>query len=252
MGAQNPLSMPDLHHARKLLCIQPHYDDNDIAAGGTIATLRAAGATIIYLTATDDLVGVVDPTLSDAAATARLRQEQAEAGALIGVSEHHWLGYPDAGEYDYFELRRQIISYIRLLRPDFLLTVDPWLPYEAHRDHRQVGLAVAEAACLQGLVRLRSDPQADRGYEPYRLAGVGFYFTHVPNTFVDITGYRERKYQALASYRSQLPPDVLKEMLLALDRKQREYGEGKGFAYAEALKVLRPGQLHCDVDAWRM
>ncbi len=37
------IPIPDLSSARRLLCIQPHYDDNDIAAGGTIAALAAAG-----------------------------------------------------------------------------------------------------------------------------------------------------------------------------------------------------------------
>ena len=31
--------IPDLRQARRLLCVQPHYDDNDIGAGGTIAAL---------------------------------------------------------------------------------------------------------------------------------------------------------------------------------------------------------------------
>ena len=31
--------VPDLSGARRLLCIQPHYDDNDLGAGGTIAAL---------------------------------------------------------------------------------------------------------------------------------------------------------------------------------------------------------------------
>ena len=52
--------VPDLFSATRVLAIQPHYDDNDIAAGGTIAALIDAGIEVVYCTVTDDLVGVVD------------------------------------------------------------------------------------------------------------------------------------------------------------------------------------------------
>ena len=243
---------PDLFQARRVLCVQPHYDDNDIGAGGTVAALRAAGADILYLTATDDLMGVIDPALPAEVAAARLRAEQEEAGAIIGVGAHYRLGYPDAGAYDYLSLRRDIIRHIRLLRPDLLLTVDPWLSYEAHRDHRQVGLATAEAFALYNLPRLATDPQVDAAFAPYEMLGIGFYFTEAPNTLVDITPYRETKYRALACYRSQLTPEAVAQLTFLLDLKQREYGQRKGCAYAEALKLLRPGTLHCNVDARRM
>ena len=50
----------ELRDARSILCIQPHYDDNDLGAGGTIAALHDAGCQVVYLTVTDDLVGVKD------------------------------------------------------------------------------------------------------------------------------------------------------------------------------------------------
>ena len=56
ISAQNPI--PDLAGAQRILCVQPHYDDNDIAAGGTVAALAEAGVEVFYLTVTDDLVGV--------------------------------------------------------------------------------------------------------------------------------------------------------------------------------------------------
>ena len=37
MTLETILPIPDLFQARRVLCIQPHYDDNDIAAAGTLA-----------------------------------------------------------------------------------------------------------------------------------------------------------------------------------------------------------------------
>ena len=105
--------------------IQPHYDDNDIAAAGTLALLQQNGAELLYLTATDDLMGVVDHSLSDEEATQALKRDQLAAGKIVGVKEQFWLGYPDAGDYDYFALRLDFLKYIRMIQPDFVVTVDP-------------------------------------------------------------------------------------------------------------------------------
>ena len=247
-----PPAPPDLLTARHVLAVQPHYDDNDIAAGGTLAALRARGARLSYVTVTDDLAGVLDPALSDAEATEALRTEQHEAGACIGVERHHWLGYPDAGRFDAFDLRQDLIRLIRIERPDVVLTCDPWLPYEMHADHVRCGLAAAEAACLQALPRIRTDAEVDRAYEPYALTAVAFYWTAAPNTTVDVSRHREAKHRALDCYRAQLRPDELRGLHAVLERQEREWARGTPYAHAEVFKVLRPGQLHCNPGAARI
>ncbi len=139
--------------ARRVLCVQPHYDDNDLGAGGALAALHDAGTELIYLTVTDDLMGLVDASLPDEAAAAQLKAEQSAAGAIIGVDQQIWLDYPDAGEYSGVDLRRRIIQAIRSLRPDWLITCDPWLPYEAHRDHQR-----AWHGCRRGCHPLQPSP----------------------------------------------------------------------------------------------
>jgi LmbE family N-acetylglucosaminyl deacetylase len=241
------MSVPDLFAAHRVLCVQPHYDDNDIGAGGTIARLADAGAEVHYLTVTDDLAGVLDASLSDAEATRRLRAEQAEAGALIGVRDQHWLGYPDAGDWDVFAARREIVRAIRTLRPDLVLTPDPWLRHELHPDHLRTSRAVAEACMFHGLPRIRTDPEVDRGYTPHALTAIVFYFTVEPNLVVDIAKTRERKHRALDAYRAQFTPDQLKLLHVGLERKEREWASGKDFTHGEALRVMHPRQLHVGI-----
>ncbi len=247
------IPIPDLLRARRLLCIQPHYDDNDIGAGGTIARLSRAGAEVHYLTVTDDVVGVLDRDLSDDEARARLQAEQERAGRELGVGAQHRLGYPDAGEWSAFTLRREVVRHLRLLRPDFVLTVDPWLPYEAHQDHVRTGLAVAEACLLFGLPRFASGDEAlDAGFEPFRLRGLGFYFSAGANTVIDIGATRDRKHRALDAYTAQFTPEGLVALHSALAQKERAWASGRGFEYGEAFKVLAPGHLHVNLDADEM
>ncbi len=236
---------PNLHLAKRILAIQPHYDDNDIGAGGTLAALHDAGAEIIYLTVTNDVAGVIDTTISDEEAIVKLHAEQYESGKAIGVSRQAWLEYPDSGCYDYYELRRKLIGYIRLLKPDFIFTPDPWLPYEAHRDHIQTGTAAAEAAVLYDLMRIKSDPEIDAQYERHELMGIAFYYPWKANTPFDVSQTQERKAQAIRCYHSQFTPEAAEMLLMAIDAKERMMGESIGCTHAEAFKVMHPRQLHC-------
>jgi LmbE family N-acetylglucosaminyl deacetylase len=245
------LPVPDLLAARRVLAIQPHYDDNDIGAGGTLALLVDAGAEVVYCTVTDDLVGVVDDTL-DTAAEAALRRDQEAAGAVIGVSGQFRLGYPDAGAWDRFAVRADMLRVIREVRPDAIFTVDPWLRTEAHRDHRETGLVAAEAAILFGLPRLPGSDRAvdaawaaDRGPD---LRYVAFYHAGVANTIVDIDATWGRKAAAVSEYHAQFEHHELPMLVDALDERAqavaRLAGEGFSGPRAEGLKVLHPGALH--------
>jgi LmbE family N-acetylglucosaminyl deacetylase len=247
------LAIPELLRARRLLCVQPHYDDNDIGAGGTIAALADAGAEVHYLTVTDDVVGVLDRALDDDAARARIAAEQMRAGTEIGVRTQRRLEYPDAGEWSAFVLRREVVRALRELRPDFVLTVDPWLPYEAHQDHVRTGLAVAEACLLYGLPRFPSgDADLDARFEPFRLRGIAFTFSARPNTTIDIGQTRVRKHRALDAYTAQFTPNGLAGLHAVLEQKERAWARGRGFEYGEAFKVLAPGHLHVNLDADEM
>ncbi len=60
MTVETILPTPDIFSAKRILCVQPHYDDNDIAAAGVLKQLQQNGAEIFYLTVTNDLMGVID------------------------------------------------------------------------------------------------------------------------------------------------------------------------------------------------
>jgi len=240
------LPIPDIFAAKRVLCIQPHYDDNDIAAAGTFALLKRAGIEIIYLTVTDDLMGVVDGSLSDQAAAEALNRDQHTAGEIIGVDMQYSLGYPDAGVYDYFALRKELLRYIRMIKPDVIFAPDPWLTYEAHRDHIQTGLATSEAIIFAGLPKITSsDPSADSAYIGHELKAVVFYYTREPNKIIDITSVWEVKVAAVRCYKAQFNPQGMDELVMALDLKSQQVAISETFTRGEPLKILHPAALHC-------
>ena len=246
MTIETILPTPNILEARRILCIQPHYDDNDIAAAGTLALLQQNGAELFYLTSTNDLMGVVDHSLSDEAAAAMLKHDQFAAGEIIGVKEQYWLGYPDAGEYDYFALRRDFLKYIRMIQPDFVFTADPWLTYEAHRDHIQTGLAASEAVMFAGLTKIASsDLTIDSAYKGHDIKGIVFYYTREPNYIADISSTWDAKVASVRCYKAQFTSQEMDQLVMALDTKSQQVAQGQLFSRGEPLKVLHTSALHC-------
>jgi N,N'-diacetylchitobiose non-reducing end deacetylase len=237
--------------AARVLCVQPHYDDNDIYAGGTIVRLHDAGAEIIYLTVTDDMVGFLDQSKTDEMMSTQLRAEQQEAGKIIGVDAHYWLNYPDAAKYDYYRLRQDIIDYIRLLKPDFVLTVDPWLPYEAHRDHILTGQAVSEALLVGGFSRLASNIPVPKENIQHRVTGIAYYNTAWPNTAIDISQTWQKKHSAMQVYKAQFSPEEIDNLIIETSELEVEAGKVRNLTRAEELKLVTASQLHGNTKTWR-
>lgn len=229
----------DLRSARTVLAVQPHYDDNDIGCAGTLRLLCRSGAEVTYVTVTDDLAGVLDTRISDEEALGRIVAEQRAAGEVLGVATQVRLDWPDAAGIDRITLRDQVVDLIRDVRPDLVVTVDPWLRHESHSDHLATGMAVAEAVVLSGLPRFRREP----GLAPHPPQAVAFAMTTEPTDVIDTTSVQQERHAVLDCYQSQFTPDDLARLHRGLDRLERACAPG-GATHGERLKVLAPHQLH--------
>ena len=164
--SMNPFEKPELTTAKRILAVQPHYDDNDIAAGGTLASLVEKGAELFYLTVTNDLMGVVDITLTDEAAG-----EAFEVGTISGRGDC-WgrktvsgLDIQMPGSMITLSLERGLSSTSECFGLILYLPVIPWMVYEAHNDHILTGRATAEAAILFGMHRIQTTPSVDEVFQ---------------------------------------------------------------------------------------
>ena len=57
IGVNSLLVAPTINKCKKVLCIQPHPDDNEIKMNSIIAKLAKQGSEIHYLTITDGRLG---------------------------------------------------------------------------------------------------------------------------------------------------------------------------------------------------
>jgi LmbE family N-acetylglucosaminyl deacetylase len=168
----------------------------------------------------------------------------------LGVRELVWLDYPDSELGLNLEARGKLVELIRRRGPEVIFTVDPWLTYESHPDHRNTGLLASEALLFSGLYNV--NPEQLRGsLRPHQPEYVAYYVTQRPNTYVDISRSLGNKLEAMRKHRTQF--EGAWDFFESYVRFQAErYGKEMGTRYAEAFKVMTPSLLHYNVDAERM
>lgn len=169
----------------------PHPDDVELAMGGTLLKLQAAG----YETAIIDLTSGEMGTRGTPEDRAR---EAEEAASILGVSVRRCLDLGDGRLSPSWDAKLAVVEAIRELRPRLVFTN---YPENNHPDHAASGPLVAEAAYLAGLKKLDCDG------EPHRPNRVLYYLVPhkvAPSFIVDVTPFHARKMEAIRAHSSQL------------------------------------------------
>ena len=126
---------------RTLLGVWAHPDDETFLSSGLMLAARERGDRVVVVTATRGEHGTDDPERWPADRLGALRaRELDEALALLGVSEHRWLGYED-GACPLVPRRTaadRVAAIVDEVRPDTIVTfADDGVT--GHADHRTVG-----------------------------------------------------------------------------------------------------------------
>ncbi|GGE26666.1 diacetylchitobiose deacetylase [Pullulanibacillus camelliae] len=248
MDISEQLGVKAFDEVQSIICVQPHPDDNEVGAAGTIRQLAENGCRVCFVTVTDGRYGTRDSDVSPEVLIQKRRQEREQSGRYLGVNRQYELGFEDCGDYTERAVMQALLPILRLEKPEMVMTVDPWLPYEAHPDHYKTGRAVAAAVLASGhTFRPEAGP-------PHPMHQVAFYATSYPNTYNDITAYWEKKLTALLLHKSQFENEEWEGLSLYLaDQAQKWYSQLQSIhndygaphqGYAEAFKVLATQQLH--------
>jgi LmbE family N-acetylglucosaminyl deacetylase len=234
-------SPPDLSKAKRVLFVQPHPDDNQIGAGGTIAWLRSLGVEVFELTVTDDRYAEPEYIGKENEVQTVRQKEALAAQQMLGMKNAGFLGFADKNDASEREISLKILEVIRELKPDFVLTADPNLANECHSDHIKVGNAVKYAVMDAQCDFYPEFIDGKKRDDAWKCKGVGFYYTSEPNTLVDITEFEELKMKAIKCHVSQAEPTLLAAIML----QQTMFAEGTEFKAAEPLRLLSDLQMHC-------
>ncbi len=216
--------MPENIPQKTVLVLAPHPDDAEFYAGGTIAKMAEDGARVFIAIATDGRKGSFE---LDANTLVRERAAEARAAAqVLGAEPPILLGHADMG-LDLLSpgvLRQEFIHLIRQIRPEVVITEDPYQLSEPHPDHRAVAWAASDAIHFASLPLMHPEQVAD-GFQPHFVIEKYYYRESAEgaNKIVDISSTLQKRIAALLEHKSQvkfLVDDVLSQARLAgLDPK---------------------------------
>ena len=162
-----------------VLAVGAHPDDIELGCGGTIAKHNARGDKVTLLVVTKGESGTGDVSTR--------AKETERAASVLGAARVLWGDHPDGlVSTNELGLVHLIENAIRTYRIDRVYT---HCQADSHQDHRAVALASLGAArhvrCL-----LAYDSPSSLGF--------------APSVFVDISGYLDKKLQALNEHISQV------------------------------------------------
>ncbi len=172
----------------RLLLVHAHPDDETIGQGATMARYVAEGRGVTVVTCTGGEMGeILVPELEhladdrDGGLAEHRREELAAAMAVLGVTDHRYLGgfgtYRDSGmqwhpdghavpadetdpkafwNADLTEAADHLVAVVREVRPQVLVTYDPFGGY-GHPDHIQAHRVATYAAALAAVPSYRRD-----------------------------------------------------------------------------------------------
>ena len=167
----------DLSQPHTLLVCLAHPDDETFGMGGTLALYAQRGVQVHLVCATRGDVGEVDGDLMQGFSSVAERRESELlcAAGILGLTGVYFLGYRDSGmpgspdnrhpnaltAQPVDEVAAKVAHYIRLLRPQVVVTHDP-IGGDKHPDH----IAMHRATKLA--FDLASDPSYPDNLPPFQ------------------------------------------------------------------------------------
>jgi N-acetyl-1-D-myo-inositol-2-amino-2-deoxy-alpha-D-glucopyranoside deacetylase len=166
-----------------LLAVLAHPDDETFGMGGTLAMYAQRGAQVHLVCATRGEAGDVSPEYLEGFKTIADRRvsELRCAAGILGLSGVYFLDYRDSGmvgtednknpqalvNASLEEVAGKVVTYIRRLRPQVVITFDPIGGY-MHPDHIAIQRATVRAFTLASDPNYQ-DPEGLAPYQPQKL-----------------------------------------------------------------------------------
>jgi len=218
---------------KNALIIAAHPDDAELAMGGSIAKMIAAGWDVTVVDLTDG-----EPTPFG---SKQIRmQEAGSANKILGIQKRICLEMPNRYLQVTLENRRKLAEVIRLTHPDLLF--GPVLP-DWHPDH------VAANQLVAGARFEAKFHKTDMAGVPYWTPKLyGYYSIHrlwheKPSFIIDVTDYWDKKIDAIKAYQSQNKNTTSIKVVSLLEKVEiccRYFGQCIDCKYGEAFVSYEP------------
>lgn len=223
-----------------ILAIGAHPDDVELGCGATIAKEIANGKK----------VGIIDLTQGELGTrgTAQTRADEAEdAKNILGVAVRENLKFADGFFINDKQHQLDIIKIIRKYQPNVVLcnAID-----DRHIDHGRGSKLVSDACFLSGLIKIETEVNGVL-QKQWRPKHVYHYiqWKHIePDFVVDVTGFIDKKMEAVLAYKTQFfdakskepeTPISSKNFTDSVKYRARDLGRLIGVEYGEGFTTER-------------
>ena len=243
IGMETDVSRPSPHDWRpdRFMVIAAHPDDAYFGPAATAAKWIDAGSVGWLVCCTSGDQGGEDPDADPLELAALREQEQRAAAGIVGYQGVTFLHHPDGALANDLALRELLVREIRTFRPDAVLATDPESIFHRgggvnHTDHRAAGLAAVDAVYPAARNPMAFASLAREGLPAHAVRRLYLFWSERADVWVDVTATLQRRLDALAEHRSQIPD--MDRLVSRIREWAAEDGEAIGVEAAEALRVI--------------
>lgn len=223
-----------------ILAIGAHPDDVELGCSATLAKEISRGKK----------VGIIDLTRGELGTrgSAEIRDaEAAKAAEILGVTHRENLKFRDGFFVNDEQHQLAVIRMIRKYQPEIVLCN---AVQDRHIDHSKGSSLVSDACFLSGLRKIETklDGIDQSAWRPKQVYHYIQWENLDPDFVVDVTGFIDRKIDAVNAYSSQffdpdskepVSPISSKNFLDSISYRARDLGRIIGTDYAEGFTVER-------------
>lgn len=221
-----------------VLIFAPHPDDEVLGCGGVIAKHISEGDSVFVCITTCGHPPIFnDDLMKEKGWPHTLYPEISEAHKILGVTQTYYLDFPaaDIESIKRFELNGRIINLIQDIKADIL-----YMPHfgDMQKDHTILTESIMVA------VRPKYEHRVKRVLAYETLSETEWNIPHskntfIPNVFVDIGDFMDKKLKAMNCYQSQLSDFPDPRSLEAVESLAKLRGSTMHAKAAEAFMLIR-------------
>jgi bacillithiol biosynthesis deacetylase BshB1 len=194
-----------------ILAFGIHPDDVELSMGGTIAKHKALGYKI----------GICDLTKGEMGSrgSGELRLEEARrAGEILNIDLRENLGMEDVWAIDNQENCLKIVQILRKYRPKVVFCN---AKSDRHPDHAKGAEMVTKACFISGLIKIETllDGMIQDCFRPEVVYNYIQFQIQKPDFIIDISGFEDKKFEAINAYGSQFFSKDSKEVETFISQK---------------------------------
>jgi N-acetylglucosamine malate deacetylase 1 len=219
---------------KNVLVVSVHPDDETIGCGGTILKHKEKGDKINWLIITGPTKN--HPYDFSEELIVNRQNEIGLVGLKYNFDKVFNLGLPTQllDEIDFREIVGSIDKVVNQIKPEIIYLINR---SDVHSDHRVAFQAVY--VCTKNFRKpfiekiLMYETLSETEFSPALLENV-----FIPNVFVDISAYIDKKLEIMSVYKSEVMPDNLPRSYNAIKALAAYRGSRIGVNYAEAFMLL--------------